>query len=260
MKLNVENLKQKYKIFFKNEILDELISEVVFGFSEIEEYIKNGETKSILEVGSGPGMLLSELKKIYPNIKMTGLEPLSSGYDRYQNINENIKKSNNNIQDFNILNKKIEEFNTNEKFDLIFSVNVLAHVPGGWKGYIKSISKLLNPNGISICLCPNYDFPYESNYVIPIIINKKITKFFFKKIIQKHDDRNNLSSNHWESISFISKRKIKKYLNEKNYNFYFDEKIKNRLLKRLSTDKELRKKQGLVANFAIISKNLFLDN
>ena len=34
----------------------------------------------------------------------------------------------------------------------------------------------------------------------------------------------------------------------------------NRLLKRLSSDKELRKKQGLVANFAIISKNLFLDN
>ena len=58
----------------------------------------------VLEVGSGPGILLTELKKIYPNIKMTGLEPLSSGYDRYQNINENIKKSNNNIQDFNILN------------------------------------------------------------------------------------------------------------------------------------------------------------
>ena len=120
------------------------------------------------------------------------------------------------------------------------------------KEHIKSISKLLKPNGTYISLSANYDFSYESNYAIPIIINKKI--------IQKHDDRNNLLINHWENISFISKRKIKKYLNEKNYNFYFDEKIKNRLLKRLSSDKELRKKQGLVANFAIISKNLFLDN
>ena len=41
MKLDIKNLKQNYKFFFENEsLLDELISEVVFGFSEIKDFIK----------------------------------------------------------------------------------------------------------------------------------------------------------------------------------------------------------------------------
>ena len=54
---------------------------------------------------------------------MTGLEPFQSGFFNLKKISDNIH--NNKI---NILNKKIEEFHPKEKFDLIFSVNVLEHV------------------------------------------------------------------------------------------------------------------------------------
>ena len=256
--LNIKNLRNNYLNFFENKnLLDELLGEVLFGFNEVNDFINNSEIKSVLEIGSGPGILLCELKKIYPDIKMTGLEPLTSGYSRYKNIITKIKNEKKDIKDLNFVNSKLEDFKTNEKFDLIFSINVLEHI-GDWKEYVENTKKLLNSNGINIILCPNYDFPYESHYVIPIIINKKITKFFFNKIINKHDIKNNLSE-HWENINFVSKKKIGKYLTKNNYNYYFDEKIKNRLLNRISTDLELKKKQGFVGSLAILSKYLYLD-
>tara|TARA_Y100000590_G_scaffold274281_1_gene307986 strand:- start:30490 stop:31335 length:846 start_codon:yes stop_codon:yes gene_type:complete len=256
--LNLNDLKINYFNFFENKKLyDELMGEVLFGFNEINDFISNNKIKSILEVGSGPGILLCELKKIYPNIKMTGLEPLTSGYSRYKNIISQVKEKGKNINELNFVNNKLEDFNTKEKFDLIFSINVLEHV-SDWERYIENTKNLLNENGLNVILCPNYDFPYESHYVIPIIINKKITKFLFKKRIDKHDKENNLY-NHWENINFVSKKKINNYLKKKNYNFYFDDKIKNRLFDRIATDIELKKKQGLAGNLAIFSKYLYLD-
>ena len=136
---------------------------------------------------------------------MTGLEPSIRGYDRYKNIFNSLKEKNTNIKNLNFVNNDIKNFQTKEKFDLIFSINVLEHVED-WIVYLENSKKLLSPNGICVTLCPNYDFPYESHYVIPIIINKKITKFFFKNKIRIHDKKHNLT-NHWENINFVSKKK-----------------------------------------------------
>ena len=70
------------------------------------------------------------------------------------------------------------------------------------KQYIINTNKILNKDGINIILCPNYDFPYESHYIIPIIINKKITKFFFKNYIEKKEMQTNYKGC-WEGLNFI---------------------------------------------------------
>ena len=157
----------------------------------------------------------------------------------------------------NIVKKGIEEFDTNEKFDLIFSINVLEHVKD-YEKYIEKTCKFLNKNGISIVLCPNYDFPYESHYIIPIIINKKITKFFFKSYIKKYETKNGMK-NHWDGLNFISKKKLTYFIKKNNYNFYFDLAIKDRMFSRIINDSALKRRQGFIGLFAIISKFLFLD-
>ena len=182
---------------------------------------------------------------------MVGLEPLRSGYLRFKKI----KKIDG--ENLTIINQGIEEFKTQEKFDLIFSVNALEHIPN-WETYFETTQKILNANSSNVILCPNYDFPYESHYIIPINFNKKITKFFFNKYIKKHDIENDIVG-HWESINFISKKKLKKFMIKKNYNFYFDDSIKNRILNRILYDKALKKRQGIMGYIAIISKYLFLD-
>ena len=79
---------------------------------------------------------------------------------------------------FDIENIQIEKFSTKENFDLIFSINVFEHVRD-WKKYIEQTNRLLKDNGLNIIFAPNYDFPYEPHFVLPIIINKTITEFFF---------------------------------------------------------------------------------
>ena len=253
MTLNLENLKQKYKVFFQNEErLELIINEVIFGYAEIKEFIEKKNIKSILEVGCGTGILLCELKKNYPHISANGLEPFGHGHITHKEV---IGKINN--QEINIINKEIEGYNTSEKFDLIFSINSLEHV-NDWKKYLLNTYKLLNKDGLSVILCPNYDFPYESHYIIPVIINKNITKIIFNKRIKKYENKHNFI-NLWESINFISKRKIKKFLIAKKYNFYFDNSVNDRMLNRLSYDKAFKSRQRLVGFLASISKYFFLD-
>ena len=113
MSLNIKDLKEKYKDIAPNEkVLNNILSEVVFGFSEIKNFIENKNIKSVLEIGAGPGILLHELKQAYPHIKMVGLEPLRSGYLRFKKI----KKIDG--ENLTIINQGIEEFKTQEKFDL----------------------------------------------------------------------------------------------------------------------------------------------
>ncbi len=256
--LNTTLLKEKYSGLFNDEsTLIDLIGEVKFGYSEIKSFINADKVKKILEIGSGPGMLISELKNLFPNIEMTGLEPSIRGYNRYKKIFSNLKEKSTNVNNLNLVNNDIKNFQTKEKYDLIFSVNVLEHVED-WIVYIENSKKLLSPKGKCVILCPNYDFPYESHYIIPIILNKNFTKFLFKNKITKHDKKHNLKD-HWENINFVSKRKIKKYLLKNNYNFYFDEKIKDRLIERVSNDLELKRKQGIAGKLAVMSKKIYLD-
>ena len=56
-------------------------------------------------------------------------------------------------------------------------------------------------------MCPNYDFPYEPHFVIPIIINKKFTKFFFKNKINNHEKKTN-EIGLWEGLNLNGRNKI----------------------------------------------------
>ena len=253
MNLDLEKMKNEYKHLIDDEILlNDLVNEVIFGFSEIIDYIKNNKIESILEIGCGTGILLNELKKFFPQIQMTGLEPLKSGYEKYQEIS--ILKKNNKI---NIVNGMIENYYSDKKYDLIFSLNVMEHVEN-WEKYLLNSNKLLNKDGINIVLCPNYDFPYESHYIIPIIINKKITKTIFNKKINYYDSKNN-KKGHWEGLNFISKKNITRFLKTNKLNFYFDNNISDRILERLLFDKALKKRHGVVSFFAIFIKKLYLN-
>ena len=76
-----------------------------------------------------------------------------------------------------IRNLRFEDFKPRKKYDIIYSVNVFEHLLD-WKLYIDKTKEWLKPQGVNIILCPNYSFPYESHFKIPILLNKEITYFF----------------------------------------------------------------------------------
>ena len=108
-----------------------------------------------------------------------------------------------------------EELSSHNKYDLIFCINVFEHLYD-WRNFLEKISFLLNENGKLIVLCPNYGFPYESHFRIPVIFNKKITFYIFKKLIRVFENKNDCVGL-WDSLNFVKKREIMNHLKDSKY-------------------------------------------
>ena len=239
----------------KNKDFYNLSYETLFGYNELNDFIKKIPSGySILEIGCGPGILLKIFSDIYPDKKFIGIDPFTKGFKKNLYFRKNFKNTDN----FEILNESIENFKTEKKFDLIFSVNVLEHT-ADWKKYLIHSNKILNKDGLNIILCPNFSFPLETHYKIPIIFNKKITNFVFKNIILRKEIKQN-SLGMWEEINFIKKSKVCKFLKNLKVEYELDEKILDRIIERFYYDEGLKWRHGIIGNIALFLKRLGLVN
>ena len=256
MDLDYIKLKNKYLKFFdgNEENFNFIVTDVIFAFNEIKDYLNSRKYKNVLEVGCGTGILLKELKDNYGKIEFCGLDPNESGFHGYEGISNNIISTDKNL---NIIKKDINNFNFKKKFDLIFSFNVFEHILDQEK-YLKQTNSLLNENGLSIIFSPNYDFPYEPHFVLPIIFNKKITKKIFNKKIDLHEAKTK-EIGLWEGLNLNGKKKIEKLLKKNKIIYSFDLSIKERMISRVFSDKIFSKRQGIAAKILKLAKLFFLD-
>ena len=227
----------------KNHINDDVVNEAAFGYSEIKEYLEKNGVKNVLEIGSGTGLLINYLAENYKQINFEGIEPHKAGHNRFIDTLNQINR-------VKIYKDEIQNFDPKKKYDLVFSVNVLEHI-NDWSKYIDVTKDILNDGGLSIVLCPNYEFPYESHYIIPIIINKGITKKLFKNTIMQYEIKNN-ALGHYDALNFIKKKQLIKYLNMLRVSYEFDDNIKYRMLERLYNDKALLKRQKVIGKISYI--------
>ncbi len=256
MILNYKNLRSEYiGLFEDQEKCDFVLTDVLFAFNEIFSLINNEKVNTILEIGSGTSILLNELSKCFPNKKFFGLDPHQRGYSGYEKISKKISSTKN----LSIIHDDFTQFSPGYSFDLIFSFNVFEHLQDQ-NEYIDKVNKLLKDNGRSIILCPNYDFPYEPHFIIPIIRNKEMTYKFFKNRIEKHEQKTG-EIGLWKGLNLCSKKKLSHYLKESNFSFTFDNSIKERFFKRIDDDQSsyFKKRQGLVAVIAKIARSVYFD-
>ena len=256
MMLNYQKLKKKYINQFENEDkCDSVLTDVLFAFNELFPLFKNENIDRVLEVGSGTSILLNELSEIFPEKTFVGVDPHESGFDNFEPISKKMILNKN----MSVFHKDFTEFNQEKDFDLIYSFNVFEHLSDQNK-YIAIINKLLSLKGKSVIFCPNYDFPYEPHFVIPIIFSKEFTYKIFKKRIDKHEKTFGVIGL-WDGLNLCSKKKIKKYLMKYNYDFVFDNGIKDRLFKRIDDDqsKYFKKRQLIVSKITKIAKFFHFD-
>ena len=109
----------------------------------------------ILDVGSGRGEYAIALAKLVK--KVVGVEPFEDIY-KISLINKQRSKSK-----AIFINSFIEDFNTNEKFDIALSLTTLEHMPKAEKSYAK-VFALLTKGGVLYLTAPNKLWPYESHY------------------------------------------------------------------------------------------------
>ena len=129
-------------------------ADAIYCFEFIKRHLD--KNKKILEVGGGAHLLTGFLKQEYD---ITSIEP--GGFRNYIDELRNKICSKNNLK---VHTTTIENFNTDEKFDLIFSMNVLEHVDSIEKHLSSCINLLRDENSLLLIQCPNYTFPFECHF------------------------------------------------------------------------------------------------
>jgi SAM-dependent methyltransferase len=174
----------------------------------------------------------------YPNCRWEGLEPLGQGFARVGSLLQEVKGK----YDLVIHDTSLEAFETQRTFDFIFSLNVLEHVHS-WRDCLAKMHALLRPGGIAVVLCPNYSFPYEPHYALPILFTKDLTYRVFQSRIARHDDRCR-THDLWSSLNFIKKREVIAFCRGRGIRLSFDEAIMTRMVEKLWADPRFAERQG----------------
>ena len=197
---------------------------------------------NILEIGSGIGLLSNQLASLgFKNI--TCVEPNAKGFGNMLRLAEIVDAhpyyKQNKINKFDDL---IENFDTSQKFDFIFSFNVMEHIIEP-SVVLNHIYKFLTINGELYFICPNYFFPYEGHFNIPIVINKRITGLIFNRRINLLDANDPLGL--WESLNWINPRIIKKSL-PPNSEIKFLGVASNLYFSRFDSDPLFKQRKGIL--------------
>lgn len=159
----------------------------------IPNYIKNGK---ILEIGCSYGNYLFQLKKIGWDVKGIELSKKAVDYGK-------------NKLNLDIFNLDIQDFESEEKFDIIYLRMVLEHVESP-KIILKKCYSLLKPNGKLVLILPDISglevsiykkyaytlqLPYHLYHFTPITIKNYLQLLNFQnpKIIHENFDRDLLA-------------------------------------------------------------------
>ena len=154
-----------------------LIAEAGNGFALMAPYLDALPAGArVLEVGSGAAILLAQLTQSYPHVAITGLEPIGAGFAFAEATLDRLTQT----IPLDLRRVGYEGLTGDERFDLIFSINVFEHLPD-WRDFLRFTAERLTPTGRCVIYCPNYGLPYESHFSLPIIASKALTRRIFRR-------------------------------------------------------------------------------
>lgn len=120
-----------------------------------KELQKKANKLKVLDVGSGWGEYSFELEKHVKEV--VGLEPFKKVYDVA------IKSKVNRKSKVKFHNLKIEDFHTQETFDLVLSLTTIEHMSNAERSF-QHIFSLLKPGGMIYVTAPNKWWIFDSHY------------------------------------------------------------------------------------------------
>lgn len=194
----------------------------------------------ILEVGSGIGLLARFLHD--QGVDVTGIEPSASGFGFMQTISHEILEIPPIIDTQLVIDCTAEKLSPEKfgLFDIIYSTNVLEHIPD-LGGAFAGMASVLAPEGAMVHLCPNYVVPYEPHFGIPILPGvPRLTRFFVPGRIARLPGV-------WDSLNFITSGRVRRIARSHALTVTFDRGVLDQFMRRLDEDPLFRKRQGGMA-------------
>jgi len=222
------------------EMFETYINEMRVSLHLIEAEI--GSNQRILEVGSGLCLLSFFLKKEGYNI--VALEPALGGFELFDAAKKTVA-AHFAVIPLEILDCTAQQLQpeTHGHFDLIFSNNVLEHIPE-WQQALLAMNGVLNVDGKMLHACPNYSVPYEPHYGIPVLRRfAALSKRLFLPA--------NADEGIWNSLNFITCGQVRVFCTGHALRCQFQEGLLYHALQRIERDPLFQARhKGFVATTA----------
>ncbi|MEI7612353.1 MAG: methyltransferase domain-containing protein [Betaproteobacteria bacterium] len=196
----------------------------------------------ILEVGAGLMLLSCQLQR--EGFFVTALEPIEGGFSMFSELQGVVLQ----YADKNGFAPRLfpiaaEELQTEKVFAFAYSVNVMEHVRSVPRA-LERICRSLVVGGEYRFTCPNYYFPYEPHFNIPIILSKRITKMVFSEAILR-SSRVTDPIGTWASLNWINVRQIQHIVDKTNgLTLRFDRDLIVHTLERVALDPDFAKRRS----------------
>lgn len=226
--------------------LDTLQAEAKLGLRLIGQHL--GPGVRVLEVGSGMGLLAGYLHAC--GLEVVALEPGLGGFGISAALAQAIAEYPA-YRQLERLDEPAEALQPEKHglFDLIYSVNVLEHIPA-LDDALRAMGSVLRPRGRMIHTCPNYTIPYEPHFGIPLIpFAPRATELFVSKL---------RASELWQSLNFITAGALCNICHRHGLRCRLAPSVMYTAFERLESDSEFRRRQsnGFVrAAFAFLQKS-----
>lgn len=214
-----------------SKVLDSHLEEAALTLSLLND-LHFTKKDSLLEVGSGVGLVYGYLKK--QGYDVWGIEPSDSGFDGYFAAAQQLFRiiSVDGSHCYPYLAKDCAKIN--EQFDIIFSNNVFEHIPK-LEESIQNLKKILKPRGIMLHNTVNYHIPYEPHF-------KMLLVPFFPRITEHLKPSLKISSL-WNGLNFITTTKLRRICNANDLMIEFKKDRLSKTLGRLYHDPSFAKRQ-----------------
>jgi len=226
------------------------VGEARFGREFIDSDLRQlPRNASILEVGAGSLLLSCQL--VREGYKVTALEPISNGFSHFGRMQDLIFGAASNLGCAPIVvNESAENLAIVDRFDYAFSVNVMEHVDDVGSA-IRNVVASLKSEALYHFTCPNYLFPYEPHFNIPIIINKRLTgKLFFSRIFGCSSVVD--ASGLWKSINWINVIELDRIAKSSpNLKMIFGKRLVSDIMERVESDPEFARRRPRWMRFVI---------
>jgi len=257
---NTESLTSRFDRFKERLDDPEILSEVALRAEVSTDWLVDKLAQSVPEARHTVGMVESELK---PDLRMlevgsglglasgflaaegylvTSIEPGGEGFEDYARTNPVLRQ----VLEiehphYTIDVRDITPSQLGRAFDLVFSNNVLEHIPDVEEA-LERLDAVLAPGGTMVHSCPNYTTPYEPHFGIPLVpVRPGLTERLLPDRI--------VDTGLWRSLNFVTARQVQATATRLGREVVFRPGILAEALDRLGSDPAFASRHRILARF-----------
>jgi len=210
--------------------------------------------RRVLEVGGGIGAVSACLAHL--GLDVVAIEPAGPGFEDMLILERAVEAALVRLPvqsgSRTVLRIGVEDLEpeVHGRFDVVFSANVLEHVDDPLLA-LDRMQAVLADGGVQTHVCPNYAFPYEPHFFVPLLpLVPAATRWFLP--------RSTVNTGLWASLNFVTARQVKRWAKRREVEVRFDRGVLAESLDRFILDPVFAQRHGRLGSIVGLLRRMGL--